>query len=71
MKSYFESVFNMGKPLFISRPKGQDMVLMSKDEYNSIQETLHLMSSPKNAERLLLAIKSDKAGEGKVRELID
>uniref|UniRef100_UPI00404A7509 type II toxin-antitoxin system Phd/YefM family antitoxin n=1 Tax=Fulvivirga sp. TaxID=1931237 RepID=UPI00404A7509 len=71
MKSYFESVLNMGKPLFISRPKGQDMVLMSKDEYNSIQETLHLMSSPKNAERLLEAIKSDKAGEGKVHELLD
>ncbi len=71
MRSYFEKVFAMGKPLFISRPKGHDMVLLSKDEYNSMQETFHLLRSPKNAERLLGAIKSDKAGEGKVRELLD
>ena len=71
MKSYFEKVFSMGKPLFISRPNGDDMVLMSKSEYNSMQETLHLMSSPKNAERLLSAIKDDKEGKGTVRELLD
>ena len=71
MKSYFEKVFNMGKPLFISRPKGDDMVLMSKSEYNSIQETFHLLKSPKNAERLLQAIKDDKEGKGTVRELLD
>jgi len=71
MRSYFEKVFTMGKPLFISRPKGHDMVLISKNEYNSMQETLHLLSSPKNAERLLKAVQSDKTGEGKVRELLD
>ena len=71
MKSYFEKVFNMGKPLFISRPKGRDMVLISKSEYLSMQETFHLLSSPKNAERLMDAVKADKAGKGNVRELLD
>ncbi|MEQ9307072.1 MAG: type II toxin-antitoxin system Phd/YefM family antitoxin, partial [Marinoscillum sp.] len=71
MRAYFEKVFTMGKPLFISRPKGQDMVLMSKAEYNSMQETFHLSSSSKNAGRLLKAVESDKAGEGKIRELLD
>jgi len=71
MKSYFEKVFKMGKPLFISRPKGDDMVLMSKSEYNSMQETLHLMRSPKNAQRLLEAIKDAKADKGQVRDLIE
>lgn len=71
MRSYFEKVFTMGKPLFISRPKGHDMVLISKDEYNSMQETFHLLKSPKNAERLLEAVKSDKAGKGEVKELLD
>lgn len=61
----------MGKPLFISRPKGHDMVLISKNEYDSMQETFHLLSSPKNADRLLQAVKSDKDGKGKVRELLD
>ena len=71
LKFYFEQVFNMGKPLFISRPKGHDVVLISKSEYMSMQETLHLLSSPKNAERLLKAVEADKAGEGEVKGLLD
>jgi antitoxin YefM len=71
MRSYFEKVFTMGKPLFISRPKGHDMVLMSKSEYLSMQETFHLLKSPKNAERLLKAIQADKEGKGNVQELLE
>ena len=71
MRAYFEKVFNMGKPLFISRPKGRDMVLISKSEYDSMQETFHLLRSPKNADRLLKAIEADKAGEGNIQDLLD
>lgn len=71
MRAYFEKVFEMGKPLFISRPKGHDMVLISKSEYLSMQETFHLLKSPKNAERLLKAIEEDKEGKGNVHELLD
>jgi antitoxin YefM len=71
MRLYFEKVFEMGKPLFISRPKGHDMVLISKSEYASMQETFHLLKSPKNADRLYAAIEADKAGEGTVKELLD
>lgn len=62
MREYFEKVFQMGKPLLISRAKGDDMIIISKSEYESIQETLHLLRSPKNAERLLRAVEEDKAG---------
>ena len=71
MRLYFEKVFNMKKPLFITRPKGDDMVLISKSEYTSMQETFHLLRSPKNAERLLKAIEADKVGKGKVHDLLD
>jgi antitoxin YefM len=71
MKTYFEKVFKMRQPLFISRPKGEDMVLMSKSEYNSMQETFHLLRSPKNAERLLKAIEEDKANKAQVQPLSD
>jgi antitoxin YefM len=70
MKAYFEQVLQMGKPLFIKRPKGNDMVLISKSEYNSMQETFHLLSSPKNAERLLKAVEMDKSGKGEVKDLL-
>lgn len=71
LRMYLEQVFNSGSPLFISRPKGKDMVVLSKDEYNSMQETFHLLKSPTNATRILDAIQEDKAGEGLVRDLID
>lgn len=71
MKSYFDKVFSMQKPLFISRSKGEDMVLISKSEFQSIQETFHLLKSPKNAERLLDAINEDKAGKGEIKNLIE
>ncbi len=71
MKAYFEKVLSMGTPLFITRPKGRDVVLMSVSEYNSMQETFHLLKSPKNAERLLKAIDQDKTEGGTQRELLD
>ena len=71
MRAYFEKVFNAGQPLFISRPKGQDMVLISKSEYESMQETFHLLRSPKNAERLLKAVEADKNNQGTSHDLLD
>ncbi|MGB0391365.1 MAG: type II toxin-antitoxin system Phd/YefM family antitoxin [Salibacteraceae bacterium] len=71
LRHYFEKVFEMGKPLFISRPKGHDMVLISKSEYESMQETFHLLKSPKNANRLLSAIEADQANEGEIKNLLD
>jgi len=71
MKDYFESIFNLRTPLFITRPKGKDMVVMSKEEYESMQETFHLMKSPKNAARLLSAIEKDQTNQGEAKELLD
>ncbi len=71
MRAYFEKVFTMRKPLFIARPKGQDMVLMSKADYDSMQETFYLLSSPVNAERLNKAIEEDVKGGGVARKLQD
>ena len=66
LKFYLDKVFTMGKPLFISRPKGEDLVLLSKSEYNSLQETFHLMKSPANLKRLGDAIEKDQSNEGLV-----
>lgn len=68
---YFEKVNEMDKPLCVKRRKGNDIVIMNKSEYNGLQETLHLFSSPKNAERLLKSIEDDKAGRFTVRQLIE
>jgi antitoxin YefM len=69
MRSYFENTFKTGKPLLISRPGDNDMVLMKKDQYTGPLETLHLLSSPKNAQRLLKAVQADRNDEGKPRKI--
>ncbi|MEB2784882.1 MULTISPECIES: type II toxin-antitoxin system Phd/YefM family antitoxin [Algoriphagus] len=71
MKSYLDDVVNDQKALYVTRANGEDVVVLSKSDYESMQETYYLMSSPKNAERLMEALKELDNGEGTVRELIE
>jgi antitoxin YefM len=43
-------------PVIITREDHPPVVLMSLDDYNSLEETAYLMRSPDNARRLLEAI---------------
>jgi len=58
-------------PLHITRQKGKGAVLLSADDYASIEETLYLMSSPRNAARLTEAIEGLRQGEAEAHELIE
>ena len=58
-------------PMLITRQKGDSAVLMSLDDYESIQETLYLMQSPRNAERLQEAVDELRAGGGEARDLAE
>lgn len=56
----------------ITRSRGQENVVMvAESEWASIEETLYLLQSPKNAARLLDAIRGLEAGEGEEHELIE
>ena len=55
----------------VTRQKADPVVMVSLAEWNSITETLHLLSSPKNAERLVTAMRDLDAGRGTERELIE
>lgn len=54
----------------INRRDGADAVVMSFDYYQSVMETLHLVSSPANSAKLAIAIAQDKAGKAKPRKLL-
>lgn len=45
--------------------------MLSKTDYEGMEETLFLMQSPKNADRLLQGIEQYKKGFGQERELIE
>ena len=56
-------------PVVVTRQNGSPAVLMSLDEYHSYEETLYLMKSPRNAERLSGAIEELRRGEGTERQI--
>ncbi len=49
----------------INRRGAEDVVLVAADELRGLMETAHLLRSPKNARRLLGALKRAKKGDGK------
>ncbi|MGA9796582.1 MAG: type II toxin-antitoxin system prevent-host-death family antitoxin [Rhizomicrobium sp.] len=52
-------------PVYISRQRNRGAaVLVSQDDWDSMQETLHLLSSPRNANLLREGIAELDAGKG-------
>lgn len=62
LKGFLDSVENDNETLIIKRKSGKGTVLISLDEYNSIIETMHLLSSKKNADRLYESFQQMKEG---------
>ena len=58
--------------IIIKRPKGKgNVVVLSQEAYNSMEETLYLLSSPNNREHLLESIRQLDQGLGKKIKLED
>lgn len=60
-----------GDIVIVSRSKGKNVVVMSLEEYNSIQETLYLTSSKANRKRLDEAIEEMNSGGFERHDLIE
>lgn len=71
LKSYLDKVFTNHTPLFVTRAKGEDVVVLSKADYDSMQETFYLLKSPKNAIRLEKGLKDYEDGLAQEKDLID
>jgi len=70
LKNYLDNVEYNNETLIIKRGSGKGTVLISLEEYNSIMETLHLLSSKKNAKRLFDSIDQMKTGKKAQQKLI-
>jgi len=66
-----EKVCDDHAPIIITRKNSRSVVMISLDDYEAIEETAHLLRSPKNARRLLESIAELETGGGKKRELIE
>ena len=71
LKNYLDNVEYNNETLIIKRGSGKGTVLISLEEYNSIMETLHLLSSKKNAKRLFDSIDQMRTGKKAQHKLIE
>lgn len=66
-----EQVCNDHLPMIITRPSQPAVVMMSLEDYQSLEETAYLLRSPNNAKRLLDSISALENGQGIEQELLD
>ena len=64
LASLMDRVVKDNEPIIVARKKRGSVVLVSLNEWNSIQETLHLMSTRANAKALMKAMDDLEAGKG-------
>jgi antitoxin YefM len=71
LREVMDRVVENHKPIVISRQKSESVVMVSLADWHAIEETLHLFSTPANAQRLKSAIAELNAGGGTERKLIE
>ena len=68
---YLDEAVESRSPLLVTRQGGKgNVVLMSEEEFEGWQETVHLLRSPANALRLLRSVAAADAGSSKERKLV-
>jgi len=63
LANYMDEVWSSRAPLRVTRQNARSVVVLSEEEYEAMVETLHLLRSPANAERLLRSVKEADAGQ--------
>lgn len=71
LASTMDRVCNDHEPLIITRNGEQSVVMLSLEDFKSLEETAYLLRNPTNAKRLLAATEQLNTGKGKARKLVE
>lgn len=71
LKSLMDKVCNNLETYIITRKNNKNVVMISLDEFNSINETLYLLSTPNNTKRLLKSIEEIEKGNFEKKDLLE
>jgi antitoxin YefM len=63
LKNVMDEACNNHEPILITRRKGENVVLLSLEDYESITESDYLLSSPINAARLIQSLEEARSGK--------
>jgi len=59
------------EPVVVTSQRGKPVVIISLDDYQSLEETAYLLRNPTGAKRLLESVEELRRGDGLVKELPD
>ena len=65
----WDRVIDEREPITLTRRGHKEVTVMATDDYRSLVETIHLLRSSINAERLYAALNRALANEGRVQTL--
>jgi antitoxin YefM len=72
LAKYMDQAVDDRVPIVVTRQGGRgNVVILSEEEFQGWQETVHLLSNPVNAARLLRSIRSADAGFAHEQDLIE
>ncbi len=71
LKFLFDSAYHDSEEIIVNRKNGENIVIISLDNYNAMKETEYLLSSDKNRERLLRALTASREQKVSKKELIE
>ncbi len=63
LKERLDEVSSTRTPMLVTRQNGASAVILDKEEYDGMMETIHLLRSPANAARLLGSLAEANTGE--------
>ena len=71
LKDVMDRVVEDRTQVVITRQKAEAVVMVSLSDWNAMEETMHLLSTPRNAERLRASIRQLDRRKGQERDLIE
>lgn len=70
-KKYCDKVIEDAQPVIVTRKDDKNVVIISLEEYNNLQENMYIFSNREYVERLMESKKQIEQGLAKNRELIE
>ncbi len=71
LKTYLDQVYQDHETIIIARKDNENVVMVSIDEYNSLVETAHLLSTEANAHHLAKSIHQAREGHTSSHDLVE
>lgn len=71
LKTYLDRVHDDRETIIIARKNNENVVMVSIDEYNSLVETAHLLSTESNARHLAESIRQAREGHATSHDLVE